>query len=148
MIARAGSGWQTVLADLSLILFMVTASVLAATPSATSDAEHSEQSEPLAIFVPAGGPPSLHEWIVEQSPDERQQLTIVAQYPPGEQASALTRAETMLQEAGRAGIRARIVIEPGPGGISAVLAYDAPRLTLAQGLLEGVKSPQASKDQP
>lgn len=33
MIARAGSGWQTVLADLSLILFMVTAAAVQDAPA-------------------------------------------------------------------------------------------------------------------
>lgn len=33
MIARMGSGWQTVLADLSLILFMVTATALSDSPA-------------------------------------------------------------------------------------------------------------------
>ena len=55
MIARAGSGWQTVLADLSLILFMVTAAALCAKRQPpqcavrASSAARLAAGEPLAV---------------------------------------------------------------------------------------------------
>ena len=48
MIARVGSGWQTVLADLALILFMVTASAV----SQAQDDPPPEPGAPPPICVP------------------------------------------------------------------------------------------------
>lgn len=142
MMTRAGSGWQYVLADLSLILFMVTAAALASAEdpptapkpagtaktsgAAAGDQPLSPQGEPLALYRAAPGAPPLGQWLRDQSADARQQLTIVAQYRPGEQSEALSRAETLARDAGEAGMRARIVIEPGQGGATAALAFDAP----------------------
>lgn len=136
MMARAGSGWQYILADLSLILFMVTAAALASTDEAPAapallapdDADQpvSPQGQPLALYRAAPGAPPLGQWLRTQSADARQQLTIVAQYRPGEQAQALGAAQALVQDAGEAGVRARIVVEPGQGGTTAALAFDSP----------------------
>ena len=144
MIARAGSGWQTLLADLSIILFMVTAATLSqsreggakegganATPTA------SPRGEPLAVYRAGAGAPPLSHWLTSQSPDSRQQLSIVAHYGQGKQQVALTEASALLAEAGHAGLAARLVVEPGEGGTVATLAYDAASAGLAQGLLQG-----------
>jgi hypothetical protein len=146
MIARAGTGWQYVLTDLSLILFMVTAAALSqakdddgrkvavSPPPARAAAEVrplSPQAEPLALYHADPGAPPLSQWLRDQSIDARQQLTIVSQYPAGAQAQALAQAETLARQAGEAGLRARIVIEPGQGGTSAMLAYDVPEASLA-----------------
>lgn len=131
MIARAGSGWQTVLADLSLILFMVTASALqqaqdqpaaaAQTTALTSSPGASPAlAEPVAVWR-AGGPP-LAQWLAEQNPDARQRLTIVAHHagdPQAASAAALALART-------AGRPARIVLEAdGGSGVTAALTYDS-----------------------
>jgi hypothetical protein len=135
MMARTGSGWQYILADLSLILFMVTAAALASAedvpvPARSRSAAPGEQpvppqATPLALYRAAPGAPPLGAWLREQSADARQQLTIVAQYAPGDQAGALTQASALAREAGEAGMRARIVVEPGQGGTTASLAFDA-----------------------
>ena len=151
MIARAGTGWQYVLTDLSLILFMVTAAALSqakddggkvpAPPAATLPAAAAQlgearplspQSEPLALYRAEPGAPPLAQWLHDQSIDARQQLTIVSQYRAGTQEQALQQAETLAHQAGEAGLRARIVIEPGQGGTSAMLAYDVPEASLAR----------------
>ena len=133
MIARAGSGWQYLLADLSLILFMITAAVLSQTddtPKAASRPRQatplSQQGEPTAFYRAEDGAPPLGRWLNEQSTDARQQLTIVAQYVPGELDAALRQADALARDAGAAGSRARIVVEPGTGGTTATLAYDMP----------------------
>jgi len=142
MIVRAGTGWQYLLADLSLILFMITAAALAQTEDvskvAAKAAEYSTlspQSEPVALYRVESGAPPLGKWLQDQSADARQQLTIVAQYGPGKQAEALRQAETLAREAGEAGAKARIVIEPGQGGTTAALAYDVPAASMARDLL-------------
>lgn len=131
MMARAGSGWQYILADLSLILFMVTAAALASgedapAKPAVADQPLSPQAEPLALYRAAPGAPPLGQWLRDQSADPRQQLTIVARYRPGEQTAALDEAAALARQAGAAGMGARIVVEPGPGGATAALAYDSP----------------------
>ncbi len=142
MIARAGTGWQYLLADLSLILFMITAAALAQTDSASEAAAKavakaaefstlSPQGEPLALYRVGAGAPPLAQWLREQAGDARQQLTIVAQYGPGKQAEALGQAEALAREAGEAGASARIVVEPGAGGTTAALAYDVPSASMA-----------------
>ena len=126
MIARAGSGWQYVLTDLSLILFMVTAAALSLAEREGGAARASARSEPLAVWRSGADAPPLADWLVEQPADPRQQLTIVAHYRPGEQEAALAEAATLALAAGRTGTRARIVVEPGEGGAVATLAYDTP----------------------
>lgn len=143
MMVRAGTGWQYLLADLSLILFMVTAATLAQSKDGEGQAAASPQGEPLAFYRAGEGAPPLGQWLQDQSPDARQQLTIVAQYAPGHQAEALSHAETLAQEAGESGTRARIVIEPGTAGITASLAYDVPSNSLANSLARNLQKSEA-----
>jgi hypothetical protein len=148
MIVRAGTGWQYLLADLSLILFMVTAAALAQTVDEPKTATISPQGEPLALYRVEAGAPPLGQWLHDQSADARQQLTIVAQYVPGKQAEALGRAETLAREAGEAGTEARIVVEPGQGGTVASLAYDVPEASMARDLHDTGQSESVQKDRP
>lgn len=137
IVARAGSGWQTVLADLCLILFMVTAAALSAQQGragvkpAGDPPRASQQAEPLALYRAGKDAPPLDEWLADQAPDPRQQLTLVTQYRPGAEREALALAGRMLAEAGPAAKGARLVVEPGEGGAVATLAYDDPALARA-----------------
>lgn len=139
---RAGSGWQTLLADLSIILFMVTAAALSQSKDgaqakdggAMVTPKASARSEPLAVYRAAPGAPPLGQWLAAQSPDPRQQLSIVAHFAPGNQQAALSEAGALLAQAGTAGMAARLVVEPGEGGTVATLAYDAASAGLAQAL--------------
>lgn len=137
MIARAGSGWQTVLADLSLILFMVMAAAVDDAPIRPVAAVTPIASPPPApLAPPALGEPvavwrgstadELARWLAAQPADPRQRLTIVA--PPGAAPAALDLAR-------RAGRPARVLIEPeGQGAPYAALTYDQ-SAALARGLL-------------
>ncbi|HWU03951.1 MAG TPA: hypothetical protein VN222_14525 [Novosphingobium sp.] len=157
MSTRSSLGWQTMLADLSLILFMVTAAAMAenpATPPHAAGHSHAKPaSEPIAQPTPRGaladparaepiavwraGPmaPPLAQWLAAQQPDPRQQLTLTIRHAPGAQADALTRAAELAREAGRAGRDARVILEPATDsaarGVYAVLAYDRPSVPLA-----------------
>ena len=156
MMARTGSGWQTLLADLSIILFMVTAAALsqskdgaqAKDASVTEPPKASARSEPLAVYRAAPGAPPLVQWLAAQSPDPRQQLTIVAHYAPGRQQVALTDAAALLAQAGASGQTARLVVEPGEGGTVATLAYDAAGAGLAQGLQRAPAKPVLPETNP
>lgn len=142
-VPRSPVGWQTMLADLSLILFMVTAAAMAEVPDKQDPSRPTRPSadklraagqaapaisEPLAIWRPAPGGPPLALWLAEQQGDNRQLLSITLRYPPAAQQEALRLAGQMAAAAGAKGARARIVIEPAPsaGRIEAVaaLAYD------------------------
>ncbi len=131
MIARAGSGWQTVLADLSLILFMVTASAASQEPV---DAPLPPKvtlpalGDPVALWRAGAGVPALKDWLASAAPDPRLRLTIMA--PPAQAAAAIALAA----EAGRP---VRVLIEPGAGGLIAALTYDQSLPVLAQRLHSG-----------
>lgn len=128
------------LADLSLILFMVTASSLAepsakprpappprpaASPLALADPA---RAQPLAVWREAPGGIGLGPWLAGQQIDSRQQLTITLHYPSDGQAGALADVARLTREAGPHGVRARVVMQPEPQGAppeaTASLAYD------------------------
>ncbi len=142
MISRISFGWQTTLADLALILFMVTAAGIHAQQQQNQQLQQvagspslPAEGEPLAVYRAAQGAPPLREWLAEQAPDGRQYLTIVARYRPGNAESAAREAVALAQEAGTAGVLARIVLEPGEGaGLFATLAFDRPATTVARPL--------------
>jgi hypothetical protein len=123
MIPRMGSGWQTVLADLSLILFMITAAavsevkqkpqpVAAAIPAPSLPA----LGEPAAVWSAAPGMPPLKDWLARTATDPRLRLTILAS------PAAAQHALNLAQASGRP---ARVLIEPGlTGAPLATLTYD------------------------
>jgi hypothetical protein len=145
MISRISFGWQTTMADLAMILFMVTAAGIHAQNQQKQPppSQHvqgapspSAQGEPLAIYRAHEGAPPLAEWLAEQAPDKRQYLTIVARYRPGQAESAAREAVGLAQQAGAAGVSARIVLEPGKGAeLLATLAFDRPDTVVARSLL-------------
>lgn len=142
MIARAGSGWQTVLADLSLILFMVTAAALSTRGEGAKATQPSPRGTPLALYRAEQGAPPLADWLADQGADSRQQLTIVAQYGEGGFARALDEGRQLAEAAGAVGARARLVVEPGAGGLTATLGYDEPGAGLARDLHKGSGKPE------
>jgi len=148
MIARTvRTSWQTILADLSLILFMVTASALANAgdgPLAADDPPPrpvpppprpapaappvipSLRAEPVAVWRPVAGGPAIGAWLDEVARDPRLRLTISVRYAPGGRDGAIDQARRLNRAAGSHGESARIVIEPGePAGIAAQVGYDA-----------------------
>lgn len=110
MIARTAAGsWQTILADLSLILFMVTASALANAPDAPLGPDEpvpakaaprapqpasapaplpsapppplpSLRAEPVGLWRDAPGAPPLAEWLAQEGRDPRLRVTIAVRY--------------------------------------------------------------------
>lgn len=149
MNGRAAIGWQTTLADLSLILFLITAAAVshrvprparpgspppvaaaaAAGLRAPSSTAALDPGVPeLAIWVAGPGAPPLGQWLAGQARDPRQQLTVLVRYPPAQgPAAAIASATDLLREAGAAGRRGRLVVEPGEGAPRAILAFDAGR---------------------
>ncbi len=154
MSIKVGTGWQTIIADLSMILFMLTASAVARqdpkaqaapaiTRATTSTPQLAPRGEPVAVWIAGEGAPPLKEWLAQQPRDPRQQVTITASYAPGAMNEALTRAQALAREAGDA----RVVVEPGSPGLRVVIGYDAPEARLARTLL-GSAQTLPSKDRP
>lgn len=149
MRVKVGTGWQTIIADLSMILFMLTASAVArqqpkahAAPPVAGP-RPAPRGEPVAVWIAGEGAPPLREWLAQQPRDPRQQVTITASYAPGAMAEALSRAQALAVDAGDA----RIVVEPGSPGLRVVIGYDAPDARLAHSLRSSPGTP-SSKDRP
>jgi hypothetical protein len=137
---RTGHGWQLILADLALILFLLTLSALPAAEAETGrqravqdKAAREEDTRPRpeiaaaqALFRPVAGGPSLGAWVKAQDYDPRATLTIFAVHAPGGEADAWARAEALAAEARGAGARVRTIIAAGKEAeVYASLAYDA-----------------------
>ncbi len=128
MRARAGTGWQYLMTDLSMILFMITAAAVndappdprpaapAARPPLPIPVAAPALGEPIAVWRGGAGGPTLGQWLTSQPGDPRQRLTIIGS------AAAPDEALRLASEAGRP---ARILLEPGsPGAPFATLTYD------------------------
>lgn len=133
MIGGRAGGWQTIIADLALILFMVSISASAPPAEASRPAAGGIEAPallpaaPSAIYRATQGAPTLARWLAGQPRDPRQRLTILARHRAGaEQAAAAALA--LAAEARAQGYAARIVIEPAAADdLLAVLAFDAPQ---------------------
>ena len=127
------------LADLALILFMVTAAAMGQPPPrAVPRAPHHAETtpapgpigEPVAVWRLGPGAPPLGQWLATQQADPRLALTITVRYgtgryAPGGQAAALARAGVLAREAGAMGREARLVVEAATGAeVVATLAFD------------------------
>lgn len=122
MILRAASGWQTVTADLALILFLITAQAVREPPVPSQEETEVEveadteepapvTSSALALHKPAPGE-SVQEWLRATVTDERQVATISIGYAPGQREEALVEGERLLGEAEAAGVAARLIAMP------------------------------------
>lgn len=137
-----GSGWQLILADLALILFLVTLSAL---PLAETDAggarglaarvARDEDTRPAppppeiaaaqALYRPVAGGPELGEWLASQPRDPRATLTVFARYPAGGEAAAWKAARALASDARASGVPVRTIITAGSEAeLYASLAYD------------------------
>ncbi|GGD64046.1 hypothetical protein GCM10010990_11850 [Croceicoccus mobilis] len=137
VIAAKGQGWAILLADLALILFLVTASavvprdsVAASGPAGSGDAMPGAMPEAVpgvmqAVYEDAPGAPSLPEWIDSLAMGDSADLTIEAHYGDGELPQAMARAGELASEARARGKRAIVVFSPGEPGIRVRLSYDA-----------------------
>ena len=135
MNLRNAPGWQLILADLSLILFLVTVAALA---------EQSEEYEPRpeqdsrrpdaniapaqALYRPDPGSPPIAEWLESQSPDPRATLSVISLHRAEEERRAWERALALADQARAQGVAVRIVMQSGnETDLYASLAYDTPR---------------------
>ena len=133
MIVRAGTGWQYALADLSLILFLVTASALAqanSAPKALPPAPLSPpiaaalSSEPVAVWSAGTGAPPLAEWLAQVAADPRLEVQIIVRFSDKGRDAAVAQAVQLAAIGGPRASSARILVEPGTrAGASVSLTY-------------------------
>lgn len=134
-LARNDHSWQLILADLALILFLVSAAALSASDGfESSETINDIEAEDATVIGPAqalyrAGPglPSLAEWLERQPRDPRASLTIVAQHRPDQEERAWTEARALAATAKAVGVRSRVIIREGEeSDIHARLGYDQP----------------------
>lgn len=136
-----GHGWQLILADLALILFLVTLSALPAAEAGSGRrladrAARGEEARPVspatevaaaqALYRPVADGPTLAEWLASQPRDPRATLTVFARYPAGGEAAAWEAARALAASARGSGVPVRIIIAGGSEpDLYASLAYDS-----------------------
>lgn len=117
MILRTTSGWQTITADLALILFLITAQAAVEpserpAPVASEKRAAAESTSALAVHNPARGE-NIADWLRDTVTDRRQVATISIEYRPGARAAALAEGDRLLEEAEGAGVEARLMVAKG-----------------------------------
>jgi hypothetical protein len=105
-----------VVADLSLILFLVCAAALQDGPADVPASAPAPREAPvmLSVWSDVPGGITLREWLAQQPPDDSQRLSIEVSYGAGGFASALARADQLRLAAGPVGANARVLIAEGP----------------------------------
>jgi hypothetical protein len=123
---RLDLGWQVILADLALILFLLALSALpAAEAESRAGPARPEIAPAQALFRPLPGGPSLAQWLAAQPRDPRAALTIFASHTPAGAHEAWARAAALAAEARASGVRVRTISSPGEeDDLHASLAYD------------------------
>jgi hypothetical protein len=139
MIVRAGTGWQYALADLSLILFLVTASAFAhasggkqVEPPAPPPPPIAAaiNSEPVAVWSAGPEAPPLHRWLESVGGDPRLEVQVVVRYAGGGREGAIAQANQLATAGGPRASAARILVEPGArSGASVSLTYASEALS-------------------
>ncbi len=143
MTGNGNNSWLVPLADLSLILFIVTGATLAGSlgKAREDDVEPRlpggiAQGVAASIYTDAAGGPSLAEWLAQYRAGPGEQLTIEAFHTPADRAAVTSRAEELAQQAIAAGQPPRVIVQPASATrIMALFAYDG-EAQLAQGLLQ------------
>lgn len=134
MINRFGAGWQLILADLALILFLVTLAALAESLDADKALDGETTRLSLGTEAPVqavyrAGPEVMPfaNWLASQPSDPRVSLTIYARYTPEDEATIWQQTRAMASAASDYQFRFRVVVSAGTSSdISASLAYDLP----------------------
>ncbi len=136
MSLRDPSGWQLILADLALILFLVTIAALADTAEDGVDQDTPSGEElggasvapSQALFRPGTDVPAIEQWLAQQSGDPRATLSIISTHRLGEDQQAWEAAQAMATRARETGVAVRVIVQLGDrNDLYASLAFDASR---------------------
>lgn len=133
MSPGSSSSWQLILADLALILFLVTLSALATEEEDINrhrldDGRRDPQVAPSqALFRPTAEGPSIAQWLAERPRDSRATLTVFAEHSQGDRDAIWQQAKSLAMSARQAGFAVRVVItRRQTSDVYASLAYDTP----------------------
>jgi len=140
MMGDSTQGWAVTLADLVIILFMITAADLANADVAKSEIEGVEatvaMAEPVAIYRPNGASMPLDAWLETLPDDPRQRLTILVRHNGTNMDGALAQGVALSALADKAGMQARMIVEQSEHpDVAAILAYDSGQQAVARNLL-------------
>ncbi|MDJ0643658.1 MAG: hypothetical protein QNJ15_12650 [Erythrobacter sp.] len=144
MTVRDASGWQLILADLAMILFLVAIAALAEQPGDkgakrdnVGDLRRAEESasnsvaaiDPAqALYRPGRDIPPIEQWIDSQAIDPRATLSVIALHRGEDRQEAWQRAQALADRARSRGLDVRIVLQEGrESDLYASLAFDTPR---------------------
>lgn len=128
------SNWLIPLADLSLILFVITAATLARQgppndappPPPPAPTGSFAQGVPASVHIDRPGGPSLGEWLASYPLGVGEQLTVEGYFTPAERAAISARAEDLAQQAIAAGFQPRVILQPASHNqVQALIAADA-----------------------
>lgn len=142
--ASTGASWLVPLADLSMILFVVTGAALAQQPAPAARLRGEDgrptgfiQTVPVAMLTDAPGGPPLAQWLAGNGSDATGLVTIEGHFAaPADRPRIEARVSTLASEAREAGVEPRVVVEPGTASqVVTVFAYDRDP-QLARHLLE------------
>lgn len=119
--------WDVLLADLSLILFIVALGGLVSIPgSNAAEQTELEVAPSQALYRQIAGGPSVSEWLEGQARDPRATLTIFIDYSAGDATSGLQQAAAMIEAARAQNVPVRTVLRSADqDDIYASLAFDA-----------------------
>lgn len=141
MIGTSNTGWLTTLADLSIILFMLTAADLS---NAQIDRDRNVATmkavvtaEPVAIYRPEPGIMPFGEWLATQPVDNRQRVTVLIRHTGADEQRLIAEGLKLAAPAEQAGKSPRMIVERAErADVVAMLTYDAAPEPLAHNLLE------------
>ncbi|RIV85772.1 hypothetical protein [Aurantiacibacter zhengii] len=123
MIADGSGKWLVPLADLSLILFIVTGGALGASK------EHRvtpAEGVATAIYVDGPDAPPLLELLASHPISAGEQMTVLGTYAPGQREAVMQRTEALADQAIAAGVEPRVIVQPAAETrVIARLAHDA-----------------------
>lgn len=134
-MSRFAAGWQLLLADMALILFLFALSALPEADRAASGEQPEQPGQTSAQMAPAQalfrdepGGPSLAQWLARRPRDPRATLTVFARHSDDDTADLWDRARRLGEVAHGEGYKVRIIISRGDrSDLYASLAYDSPQ---------------------
>lgn len=122
--------WQLILADLALILFLVSLAALAAMSARPAKAPSPRDiaiAPAQALYRPSANLPGIGEWLDDQAIDPRATLSVFAYYREADRSASWAEARRLADAARARGVPVRVVLTPAERtDIYASLAFDAP----------------------
>ncbi len=130
MTIRHALPWQLILADLALILFLVSLAALAGMGTIQAgkprDGETIAVAPAQALYRPAANVPEIGEWLDDQAIDPRATLSVFARYRTEDKEASWAEARRLAETAQMRGVAVRVVLTPAEQtDVYASLAFDA-----------------------